>query len=71
MKLTTVDVNSWETLASDTMCVESGCSGFRCLIWRSMDFMEPEYHKNWPGAALEYHLAVTHKCLPAVCLDLG
>ena len=32
MKLTTVDVNSWETLASDTMWVESGWSGFRCLI---------------------------------------
>ena len=32
MKLTTADVNSWETLASDTMCVESGWSGFRCLI---------------------------------------
>ena len=32
VKLTTVDVNSWETLASGTMCVESGWSGFRCLI---------------------------------------
>ena len=35
-----------------------------------MDFMEPEYHKNWPGAALEYYVTVTHKCLPAVCFDL-
>ena len=36
-----------------------------------MDFMEPEYHKNWPGAALEYYVTVTHKCLLAVCFDLG
>ena len=32
MKLTTVDVNSWETLASDPICVESECSGCRRLI---------------------------------------
>ena len=45
MKLTTVDVNSWETLASDTMC------GF-WMAWFQMLELN-NYGDRWPGAMLE------------------
>ena len=68
VKLTTVDVNSWETLASDTMCVESGWSGFRCLIIMEINGLYGAWVPQELARCCTGVLCYCHPQVPPSCL---